>query len=59
MLIFRVPYRSISTSALQRTVYISLILHGVQDINMQLFKTILDAVLYTITWCIYSLMMIP
>ena len=38
MLIFRVPNCCICTSVLEGTVYIS---HGVQDINIQLFKTIL------------------
>jgi hypothetical protein len=56
MLIFRVPNRCISTSVLEGTVYIS---HDVQDINIQLFTTILNLVWYTIMWCTYYLMMNP
>jgi len=37
-----------STVVWQGTVYISLLLHGVKDIKIELFKAILDA-LYAIT----------
>jgi len=47
-----------STIIWQGTVYISLLLHGVKDIKIQLFKATSD-VLYAITWWIYSMIMTP